>query len=594
MINKNDIEKMSNTEIYDLLSEKLNKMYISIKDKISEVDFKNVVLLSIDETRDRIIDGDDFYDLLHTLTLRNIKNNYDANGIDSLNDYFTDISKYKTLTDEEEIIEMKKIKAGDLEARDNFIKCNLKLVVYVVRKYQNFGLPLLDLIQEGNMGLMKAVEKFNPEKNYKFSTYAFWWIRQAATRAISDKGRNIRIPVHFHELFNAYKRKYKELEQKYSRKPTTQELASELDVTEEKIEQLEILTEDTISLNQNIGEEEDTELGDVIASDEIGIDEEVMNKQMRIDINQAFIDCGLSDREINIISLRFGLNDGVEKTLEEVGSIYNITRERVRQIEAKILRKLKTNHKTRHLISYLKDGDEDARVNKKMPSFYVDRVGTIQALSLTNNIPSTVTSYLLKCGLTTNEIKILCYLVGIPNGSQLTVTEVGRIMNVSNDYISKTAITACRKLKPYNEKDTFLNYVYNAHLNYFVKLILKVLYVNKNNDDEIKEQYEGIVTPQKISFYQYFEKYSKSDLDTIIESLSDSDKDFIRLRFGDNFDEPFTRNLSRSQHNYLYGTVIPKIRRELICLNEIKNLSNKDESIIKNEEPKKLVLKPIK
>ena len=597
MITKNDIDKMSNIEIYDLLSENLKKMYLSVQNKMSEYDFKNVVMLSIDEAKDRVKNGDDFFDLLHTITLRNVKNNYDATGLDALNDYFADISKYRTLSDDEEVIEMAKIKAGDLEAKENFICCNLKLVVYVARKYQNFGLPLLDLIQEGNIGLIKAIEKFDPNKKYKFSTYAYWWIRQSVTRAISDKGRNIRIPVHLHELFSNYRKTYKELEQKFNRKPTTAELAEILGVTEEKIDQLEVIAEDTISLNQSIGEEEDTELGDIIASNERAIDEEVISKQLAQDLRQAFIDCGLSDKEINIIKLRFGLDDGIERTLEEIGTYYGITRERVRQIESKILRKLGHNPKSRHLISYLNGGDEHPNKKNYKPNTYVDSFGKDHMISFSGNIPSPVVSYLLQCGLTNQEIKALCYLTGVPSGTPFTVTETSQIMNVSNIHITTLAMDACNKLKPYKGQEEFLNYIRKSSKNYYVKLIYKVLGLSLETEEVKKEGYGGVVTPKKISFYQYFGIFTKEEIETVLQGLTEDEMEYVRLRFGDDLEEPFTRNLSREQYDKICGVILPRIKRKLVCLREInyyfnKNYPNKIE--IKKEEQKQLVLKPIK
>lgn len=588
MITKNDIDKMSNNEIYDLLSENLKKMYLSVQNKMSEYDFKNVVMLSIDEAKDRVKNGDDFFDLLHTITLRNVKNNYDATGLDALNDYFTDISKYRTLSDDEEVIEMAKIKAGDLEAKENFICCNLKLVVYVARKYQNFGLPLLDLIQEGNMGLIKAIEKFDPNKKYKFSTYAYWWIRQSVTRAISDKGRNIRIPVHLHELFSNYRKTYKELEQKFNRKPTTAELAEVLGVTEEKIDQLEVIAEDTISLNQSIGEEEDTELGDIIASSERAIDEEVISKQLAQDLRQAFIDCGLSDKEINIIKLRFGLDDGIERTLEEIGDIYGITRERVRQIEAKILRKLKNNHKTRHLISYLSDGDEHAyRKNTRINPF-IDNKGTTHYIPVSNEIPSDVISYLLQCGLTNSEIKAICLLIGIPSGKACTVTEAAKVMNVTNVYLSTIAASGCNKLKPYRDQEVFLNYVKKAPKNYYVKMIYQVLALDT---PAVENTYISYVMPKEITIYQYFSKFTKEEIDSVLATLTEGEKELIRLRFGDDLEVPYAKKLTREQYNKINNVLLQKIKRTLINLHEIKYVIKPANEI--EDKPKELILKPI-
>ena len=266
--------------------------------------------------------------------------------------YFKEIGKVPLLTAEEERELAIRIEQGDEEAKKKLCESNLRLVVSIARRYLNRGLSFLDLIQEGNLGLIKAVEKFDYTKGYKFSTYATWWIRQAITRSIADQARTIRIPVHMVETINKLIRISRQLLQEYGREPPSEEIAKEMGISVEKVREIKKISQDPVSLETPIGEEEDSHLGDFIPDEDIPSPVDaaaysMLQKQLREVLDT------LSEREKKVLILRFGLDDGRPRTLEEVGREFNVTRERIRQIEAKALRKLRHPSRSKKLRDYL-------------------------------------------------------------------------------------------------------------------------------------------------------------------------------------------------------------------------------------------------
>ena len=278
----------------------------------------------------------------------------DGNNNDTVKMYLRDIGKYPLLTREEEIELAKKIEQGDIEARNKLISCNLRLVVSIAKKYMNRGLQFLDLIQEGNIGLMKAVDKFDYNRELKFSTYATWWIRQGIQRAISDQGRLIRIPVHMGDIISKLSKVTRQLVQEKGREPTTAELAERLEMPEEKIVYIQRISQDPVSFETPVGQEDDSYLGDFLEDTNSLSPSEVAENKMLKEILIKVLQT-LTPREQKVIRLRYGIDDGRQRTLEEVGKEFNVTRERIRQIEAKALRKLRHPSRSKKLKDYLVD-----------------------------------------------------------------------------------------------------------------------------------------------------------------------------------------------------------------------------------------------
>ena len=266
--------------------------------------------------------------------------------------YLKEIGKVPLLSPDEEIELAKKIELGDEEAKKKLAESNLRLVVSIAKRYAGRGMQLLDLIQEGNLGLIKAVEKFDYRKGYKFSTYATWWIRQAITRAIADQARTIRIPVHMVETINRLVRTQRQLVQKLGREATPEELAKELDMPVERVREIMKISQDPVSLETPIGEEEDSHLGDFIQDNNVEVTADAATYTL---LHERLMDVlsTLTEREQKVLRLRFGLDDGRPRTLEEVGRQFNVTRERIRQIEAKALRKLRHPSRSKILKDYL-------------------------------------------------------------------------------------------------------------------------------------------------------------------------------------------------------------------------------------------------
>ena len=302
----------------------------------------NIAVVSEDDTTE----GDN-KELLDDSTLTK-----DLTINDPVRMYLKEIGQIKLLTMEQELELADRIAEGDQEAKNILAEANLRLVVSIAKRYVGRGMLFLDLIQEGNIGLMKAVEKFDVSKGYKFSTYATWWIRQAITRAIADQARTIRVPVHMVETINKLARIQRQLTLELNREPSEEELAQKMGTSVEKIREIYKISQEPVSLETPIGEEDDSHLGDFIKDESnMSPEEYATNEMLKDEISDVLLT--LTEREEKVIRLRFGLEDGKSRTLEEVGQLFGVTRERIRQIEAKALRKLRHPSRSRKLRDYL-------------------------------------------------------------------------------------------------------------------------------------------------------------------------------------------------------------------------------------------------
>ena len=303
----------------------------------------------------RVEEEDSDLPLLDDAQIGRLEHELSAEGValdDPVKAYLKEIGQVPLLSAEEEQTLARAARAGDADARRRLSEANLRLVVSVAKRYAGRGLPFLDLIQEGNLGLMKAAEKFEPDRGFKFSTYATWWIRQSITRAIADQGRTIRIPVHLVEHINRVRKTAGELLRKNGREPTAEEIAVRLEMEPDRVRELLQLAQEPVSLETPVGEEEDAHLEDFIQDEEAGIPVDEAGRQLlRRELMSVLK--SLTPREERVITLRFGLDDGRPRTLEELGKEFNVTRERIRQIEAKALRKLRHPSRAKRLRDYL-------------------------------------------------------------------------------------------------------------------------------------------------------------------------------------------------------------------------------------------------
>ena len=351
------------TEKIDQLIKKLTDDGVQIVDTIKEKedllkvpesleDIEKMELSDFEDSHDEFVESeidDSEVDKLLQTDLLKMAESMDVD--EPIKMYLREIGQIPLLSYEEEIDYAQRVLNGEEEAKQKLIESNLRLVVSIAKKHTNRGLKMLDLIQEGNMGLMKAVEKFEYEKGFKFSTYATWWIRQAITRAIADQGRTIRIPVHMIETINKIKKESRIILQETGKEPTAEELAKKLELPVEKVKSILEMNQDPISLETPVGSEEDSELGDFVEDDKFAnpydATTRVLLKEQLEEVLQT-----LNDREEMVLRYRYWLDDGSQKTLEEVGKIFNVTRERIRKIEVKALRKLRHPSRRKKLEDY--------------------------------------------------------------------------------------------------------------------------------------------------------------------------------------------------------------------------------------------------
>lgn len=337
---------------YEQLADELKGLEVD-SDTLDEL-YNTLIDAEIDIVSEDGTDGASAEEITEEVHVEELTLSKDVKINDPVRMYLKEIGRINLLTSDEEFEYAKRAEEGDEEAKRMLAESNLRLVVSIAKRYVGRGMLFLDLIQEGNIGLMKAVDKFDPTKGYKFSTYATWWIRQAITRAIADQARTIRVPVHMVETINKLARVQRQLTQELNREPTDDEIAKKLGITIEKVREVYKISQDPVSLETPIGEEDDSHLGDFIKDERTMGPEEFATIEMLKEELQGVLGT-LTDREEKVLRLRFGLDDGQCRTLEEVGQIFGVTRERIRQIEAKALRKLRHPSRSRKLKDFLTD-----------------------------------------------------------------------------------------------------------------------------------------------------------------------------------------------------------------------------------------------
>ncbi len=365
-IDQDENEKLKQEKVQNLLKQAKEKGKITYEDLANQLDdvnpeqidsvFDAFEEIGVDLLPDDFEEEPDIEDLkeVEDLKLDEItETNYEGVNVDDpVRMYLREIGRIPLLTFEEELDLAQKILQGDEEAKQKLAESNLRLVVSIAKKYVGRGMLFLDLIQEGNMGLIKAVEKFDYTKGFKFSTYATWWIRQAITRAIADQARTIRIPVHMVETINKLIRTSRHLLQQLGREPTPEEIAAEMEISVEKVAEIQKIAQDPVSLETPIGEEDDSHLGDFIQDEDSPAPHDAASYTLLREQLEDVMNT-LTPREAKVLKLRFGLEDGKSRTLEEVGREFNVTRERIRQIEAKALRKLRHPSRSKKLRDYM-------------------------------------------------------------------------------------------------------------------------------------------------------------------------------------------------------------------------------------------------
>ena len=350
-------KKKKNVLEYQEISDFFQDMELNAEQFEKILDFletSNIDVLRITDNDDDTVDDEILLDEEEEVEVEKIDLSV-PDGVsieDPVRMYLKEIGKVPLLSAEEEIELAKRMELGDQEAKKRLAEANLRLVVSIAKRYVGRGMLFLDLIQEGNLGLIKAVEKFDYRKGYKFSTYATWWIRQAITRAIADQARTIRIPVHMVETINKLIRVSRQLLQELGREPLPEEIAKEMDMPVERVREILKISQEPVSLETPIGEEEDSHLGDFIQDDNVPVPADAAAFTLLKEQLEEVLGT-LTEREQKVLTLRFGLEDGRARTLEEVGKEFNVTRERIRQIEAKALRKLRHPSRSRKLKDYL-------------------------------------------------------------------------------------------------------------------------------------------------------------------------------------------------------------------------------------------------
>ena len=460
---------------------------------------------------------------------------------DDVKIYLQEIGKIPLLSRDEEIELMNRIKAGDVAAKNKFIESNLKLVVSIAKKYIGRGVAFLDLIQEGNTGLMKAVESFDITRGTKFSTHAVWWIRQSVTRCIGNDSRTIRIPIHKHEEMAKFRNAVQKLTDKLGRIPKLDEVAHDMSISMDSAKELYRLQQVIVSLNTPVGDEFDSEMGDFIPSDE-DMEEQAISTTISNEIKEIFKISNLSDREIKIINMRFGLNGNVPQTLEDVGNYFGLTRERIRQIEMKVFKKIRNTSRGRALQDYL-----DIKVDEPL-------IEEDSNTDLLRNVPEEILNFMKSANLNMKEMVILTCRYGLNGKRNISYRKLEEIVYLSAPTIKRVEDDAVYKLRKTN----------NDMCDIFVK-----------KSDKESEFYMNLKKTRFVPVYEYI-GCSEDELLVALECLNENELELFRNKVGNNLRIPFNSDLTSKEKSYYYGVIIPKIRsiirtnREISITNGLK------------------------
>lgn len=498
-----------------------------------------------------------------------LKDNNDSPYVsDAVKMYLKSIAK-PILSAEEELYLAREMKNGDKKAKDELIERNLKLVVSIAKKYIGRGVPFLDLIQDGNLGLMKAVDMFEPDKGYKLSTYARWWIRQSITRGIFNNGRTIRVPVHFHERLVKYRRAADELAGRLGREPTIEEIAKELGTSLDFIKEIYNVRNDSISINTFIGEDEDSELEYFIADEKVSIEKDYEMKELKQKVEELIESTNLSERERSVIKLRFGIDQpgDTAHTLEEIGKKFDVSREMIRQIEKRALKKLRFTRKVKGLEAYLDN-----------PSAALDNLDKLrQGLVIEDSGNNKTKSFYVP----PEKLLLPDCLNGYQKKEIISVLESmfdNKLRNLPDSFKEKLKMLSV---------DEFSSIEINTFNNIIAPVVKQEL---ENNKEKIitQEEDENIESEIELmnkvkTFTEIFEGYKIEEVIENIEGLKPSNLEIIHKRFGDNYDENILDSLNQEEKAKFHNIIL-RIKRKIDKQNqEKKDLSvNMDDSLKKD------------